>query len=194
MLTAWAGMGNGYASDLAPSRRDVSRREVSQSPSFMPALAAARRAFGVVTALGVGLIGLLAWRLFGLWPAVLGGALVALDPFFLAHARLVHIDASLTLWATLALLAALVRWYRRRLVEPATGRRLRPGWRCSRSAGLDLAAAGAVAGVVVCGVGVVRTTAGMARSDRLGPHRGRGRTWRSGPRCGWRRLTRSPAS
>src|SRR5581483_5334772 len=55
-------------------------------------------------------IGLLAWRLFGLWPAVLGGALLALDPFFLAHSRLVHIDASLTLWTTLALLAALRRW------------------------------------------------------------------------------------
>src|SRR6266536_1071595 len=56
MLTAWAGMGNAFAGDLAPSRREVSRREVSQSPSFLPALAAARRAFGVVTALGVGLV------------------------------------------------------------------------------------------------------------------------------------------
>jgi hypothetical protein len=110
MVTAWVGMGNAFAGDLAPSRREVSRREESQSPSFMPALGAARRAFGVVTALGVGLIGVLAWRLFGLWPAVLGGALLALDPFFLAHARLVHIDASLTLWTSLALLAALVRW------------------------------------------------------------------------------------
>jgi len=50
-----------------------------------------------------GLLGLLTWRLFGLWPAALGGTLLALDPFFLAHARLVHIDASLTLWASFAL-------------------------------------------------------------------------------------------
>jgi len=110
MWTAWLGMGNALAADLAPSRREVSRREVSQSPSFMPALAAARRGFGVVTALGVGLAGLLAWRLVGAWPAILGGALLALDPFMLAHSRLVHIDASLALWTSLALLAALVRW------------------------------------------------------------------------------------
>src|SRR4051812_14448788 len=110
MWTAWLGMGPTLARDLAPSRRDVSRREVTQSPSFMPALAAARRAFGVVTALGIGVMGLLAWRLFGPWPALLGGALLALDPFFLAHSRLVHIDASLTLWISLAVLAAIYRW------------------------------------------------------------------------------------
>ena len=110
MWTAWLGMGNAFAADLAPSRREVSRREVSQSPSFMPALAAARRGFGVVTAVGVGLAGFLAWRLFGAWPAILGGTLLALDPFMLAHSRLVHIDASLALWTSLGLLAALVRW------------------------------------------------------------------------------------
>ena len=109
MWTAWLGMGPGLARDLAPSRRDVSRREVSQSPSFMPALAAARRAFGVVTALGIGLLGLMAWRLFGPGPAVVGGLLLALDPFLLAHSRLVHIDASLTLWMSLAVVAALHR-------------------------------------------------------------------------------------
>ncbi|MCC7370862.1 MAG: glycosyltransferase family 39 protein [Chloroflexi bacterium] len=109
MWTAWLGMG-GLASDLAPSRKEVSRREVSQSPAFLPGLAAARRAFGVVTALGIGLLTLLAWRLFGPGPAVLGGLLLALDPFFLAHSRLVHIDASLTLWLSLAVAAGLARW------------------------------------------------------------------------------------
>src|SRR5688500_11005912 len=111
MWTAWLGMGTSLAQELAPSRRDVSRREVSQSPAFLPALASARRAFGIVTALGIGLLGVLAWRLFGPWPSVLGGLLVAFDPFFLAHSRLVHIDASLTLWMSLALLAALYRWH-----------------------------------------------------------------------------------
>jgi hypothetical protein len=109
MWTAWLGMGPTLARDLAPSRKDVSRREVTQSPSFMPALASARRAFGVVTALGIGVLGLLAWRLFGPWPAILGGALLALDPFFLAHSRLVHIDASLTLWISLAVVSGLYR-------------------------------------------------------------------------------------
>jgi hypothetical protein len=55
------------------------------------------------------MLGLLAWRLFGPWPAILGGALLALDPFFLAHSRLVHIDASLTLWISLAVVSGLYR-------------------------------------------------------------------------------------
>ncbi len=109
MWTAWLGMGGLLARDLAPSRREVSRREVSQNLSFLPALASARQAFGVVTALGVGLLGFMAWRLFGAWPALFGGSLLALDPFFLAHSRLVHIDASLTLWMSVAVVAALYR-------------------------------------------------------------------------------------
>jgi 4-amino-4-deoxy-L-arabinose transferase-like glycosyltransferase len=108
MWTAWAGMG-ALTRDLAPSRREVSRREVSQHPSFMPALAAARQAFGVVTALGIGLLALLACRVFGPGPALLGGLLLALDPFFLAHSRLVHIDASLALWMSVAVVAGLAR-------------------------------------------------------------------------------------
>ncbi|MFN8633378.1 MAG: glycosyltransferase family 39 protein [Chloroflexota bacterium] len=110
MWVGWLGMGLDRARELAPSRQTVSRREVTQSPAFMPALASARRAFGVVTALGIGTIGLLAWRLFGAGPAILGGLLLALDPFFLAHSRLVHIDASLTLWMSLAVVSALYRW------------------------------------------------------------------------------------
>lgn len=109
MWTAWLGMGS-LAHDLAPSKKDVSRREVSQSSSFMAGLAAARRAFGVVTALGIGVLALLAWRLFGPGPAALGGLLLAVDPFFLAHSRLVHIDASLTLWMSLAVVSGLARW------------------------------------------------------------------------------------
>ncbi|MCC6177164.1 MAG: glycosyltransferase family 39 protein [Chloroflexi bacterium] len=110
MWTASLGMGAVASRELAPSRRDVSRREVSQRPGFLSALTSARRAFGMVTALGVGVAVWLLWRLFGAGPAIFGGLLLALDPFFLAHARLVHIDASLTLWLTLAVLAALDRW------------------------------------------------------------------------------------
>ena len=132
MWTAWLGMGSAHARELAPSRREVSRREVSQSPSFLPALASARRAFGVVTALGVGLLGLLAWRLFGPWPALLGGLLLALDPFFLAHSGW---STSTPRWRS----GCRWRWWRRcplagrRLVEPRRCAASRPGWRCSRS-------------------------------------------------------------
>lgn len=110
MWTALLGVGPVQAEQLAGARRIVSRREVSQKPAFMDGLPQARRAFGIVTAVGVGLAVLLAWRLFGPGPAVLGGSLLALDPFFIAHARLVHIDASLAVWMSLALLAAVAHW------------------------------------------------------------------------------------
>lgn len=109
MWTALLGAGPDLAGQLAGSRREVSRREVSQQPAFMPTLAAARRGFGVATMLGIVLAALLAWRLFGFGAALLGGVLLALDPFFLAHSRLAHVDASLAIWMTVAVLAALVR-------------------------------------------------------------------------------------
>ena len=65
MWTALLGMGPAQAGDLAGARRIVSRRGVSQNPTFMDGLPQARRAFGVVTAAGVALAVLLAWRLFG---------------------------------------------------------------------------------------------------------------------------------
>ncbi len=110
MWTAMLGMGPEHARALAGGRREISRREVSQNPAFLPALSSARRAFGVITAATIALAGWLAWRLFGPGAAVLGGCLLALDPFLLAHSRLAHVDASLALWMTVAVLAALVRF------------------------------------------------------------------------------------
>lgn len=109
MWTAMLGAGPELVGQLAGNRREVSRREVSEHPAFIPALAAARRGFGVATMLGIGLAALLAWRLFGFGAALLGGVLLALDPFFLGHSRLAHIDASLAIWMTVAVLAGLVR-------------------------------------------------------------------------------------
>ena len=109
MWPALLGAGPDTIGQLAGSRREVSRREVSEDPAFMPTLAAARRGLGVATALGVVLATLLAWRVFGLGAAAIGGVLLALDPFLLAHSRLVHIDASLAIWMTVAVLAALAR-------------------------------------------------------------------------------------
>lgn len=107
MWTALLGMGPDRARELAGGRREVSRRDVVQNPQFLPALAMARRAFGVQTAIGVALVALLAWRVFGAGPAVLGGALLALDPFLVAHSRLVHVDASLAIWMSVAALATI---------------------------------------------------------------------------------------
>ena len=34
----------------------------------------------------------LGWRLLGLWPALVGGLLLALEPFLVAHSQVVHVD------------------------------------------------------------------------------------------------------
>jgi hypothetical protein len=110
MWTAMLGVGPGAAQELGGPRREISRRDMANHPSFLPYLAGARLGFSVATALAIGLIAVVAWRLLGPGPAVLGGCLLALDPFVLAHSRLVHIDASLALWTTLAAVAGLLRW------------------------------------------------------------------------------------
>ncbi len=70
----------------------------------------------LVTALGVVLIFLLARRLFREPVALLGAAFVCFDPFFLAHGRVLQLDALLTTFTTIAWLSTLVatRTVRRR--------------------------------------------------------------------------------
>jgi hypothetical protein len=83
---------------------------VASVPGFFEGLVDARRAFALATAgLVVGL-GLVFWRLFGLGAAVFGGLLLALDPFYLGHSQLVHLDAVLAGCMGLAVLCGLVRW------------------------------------------------------------------------------------
>ncbi len=69
----------------------------------------------MVTALVNGLLLLslyaLARSLLGRWPAFLGVALLALDPFTVAHSRLIHNEAPLALFMTLAGLSFLL-WLR----------------------------------------------------------------------------------
>ena len=113
VTTMWAGllgMGPERSQRLGGDRREVSRGQVSRSADFLPGLAAARRAVAVATAVLIAGATLLGWRLLGGGPAVLGGALLALDPFYLAHSQLLHIDALLSGFMAVALLAGLVRW------------------------------------------------------------------------------------
>ncbi|MFN8522735.1 MAG: hypothetical protein U0821_06455 [Chloroflexota bacterium] len=93
---------------LAGSRSDVSRREVSGHPEFLGILSEARRGVGITTALLIGAVCATAIRLMGPSPGVLGGLMLALDPFLLGHSRVVHIDALLALCMTLAGLLALL--------------------------------------------------------------------------------------
>jgi 4-amino-4-deoxy-L-arabinose transferase-like glycosyltransferase len=118
VTTMWAGLlGVGlndiqaYASTRAISTRtSVSRTEVSRAPNFLEDLAAARRVVAVSTALLIGLIGWLTWRVFGFGTALLSGALLAFDPFYLAHSQLLHLDALQSGFMTVGVLAGVVRW------------------------------------------------------------------------------------
>ena len=85
-------------------------RMVSRVPGFYQALVDARRGFVVASALLVAAMGLLAWRLLGPGPALAGSALLALDPFLLAHSQLVHTDGLLAGLSVTSALCALVRY------------------------------------------------------------------------------------
>ena len=107
MWTALLGMGPERAQALSfrAGRTDVTRRD-----GYLDALLAARRPFAVLAALGVAGVTLLGWRLLGAGPALVGGVLLALEPFLVAHARVVHLDSLLTIYTAISLLAALVFW------------------------------------------------------------------------------------
>jgi hypothetical protein len=76
---------------------------------------AAYTAGRIVTTLVTGLLLLVMYKLsrllLGRWPALLGVGLLALDPQFLAHSRLIHNEAPLALFMTLAGLSCLL-WLR----------------------------------------------------------------------------------
>ncbi|MDH7487756.1 MAG: glycosyltransferase family 39 protein [Anaerolineae bacterium] len=67
----------------------------------------ARLPVAVLTALTVAACYVLARRLFGLPTALLAALLLAFDPFFLAHSRLLHVDALAASFMTLSLLSLL---------------------------------------------------------------------------------------
>ncbi len=79
--------------------------QVQTRPSPIPEyLAAARLPTAILTAVAVALTYLLVRRLLGDKPALLAAGLLALDPFYLAHSRVIHHDA---LASTFILLAVL---------------------------------------------------------------------------------------
>lgn len=84
--------------------------QVSAAPGYFDSLVRARRAFALATAALVVALALVAWRLFGPAPALVGGLLLAVDPFYLANSQLVHLDAVLSGCLVLAALCAIVRW------------------------------------------------------------------------------------
>jgi hypothetical protein len=70
-------------------------------------------------AASVGGMYLLVRRLLDERVALLAGAIIALDPFFLAHSRVAHVDAPVTACMTLSLLALLLCW-QEEVVSPSS--------------------------------------------------------------------------
>ncbi|MCB0209115.1 MAG: glycosyltransferase family 39 protein [Anaerolineae bacterium] len=68
----------------------------------------------IITALGVGGLYWLARPLLGEWPAILAAGLLAADPFFTAHSRIVNGDAATAIFMMLALLAFARLWQKHR--------------------------------------------------------------------------------
>ncbi len=84
---------------------------LEKAPNYLETLRLARQPFAVMTALAVVGIALLTWRLFGAGPGLLAGVLLGLEPFFLAHSVVAHVDSNVTTWMTVSLLAALVYFW-----------------------------------------------------------------------------------
>lgn len=89
--------------DLATNRIDGDAMEGVPSLTHW-----ARRIVAVVTWLGILILYLLLRRLFGQRTALIATVLVALDPFYLAHSRLHHLDGLLTTFVMLSAVSLLV--------------------------------------------------------------------------------------
>jgi hypothetical protein len=112
VTTMWAALA-GLGPDRAIALADHVRPDgLEKAPGYLDLLREARRPFPILTSLAVAAIGLLTWRLFGPGPALLLGVLLALQPFFLAHSGVIHLDGMLTSTMTVAYLSALVYWGR----------------------------------------------------------------------------------
>jgi hypothetical protein len=85
-------------------------REVADRPDFMAALVQARLGLAMVHSLLLATAALLLWRIAGPAAGVIGGALLALEPFLVAHGQVLRSDALLAELLLVAILAAAVYW------------------------------------------------------------------------------------
>ena len=108
MWVAWIGTGPEVARLAGVTVQD---HPVTREPGFMDLMIRARR--GMIVANALLLVGIvaLAWRLIGLGPALLGGIVLALDPFLVAHTQVVHVDGLSAGFMTVAMLSAGVYWW-----------------------------------------------------------------------------------
>ncbi|MCC7105995.1 MAG: glycosyltransferase family 39 protein [Chloroflexi bacterium] len=110
MWTTYLGLGAERAIGLADYVRPDG---LEKAPNYLNLLREGRRFFPVVTSLAVVVLWLLVWRLFGPGLALLAGVLLAVEPFFMAHSYVAHVDGSLTSYMNIAFFSALVYASRR---------------------------------------------------------------------------------
>jgi hypothetical protein len=108
MWTSLIGMGPARALALVEHVRPDG---LEKAPNYLDTVYQARRAFAVLTALAVAGIALLSWRLFGPGVALLVGVLLGLEPFFLAHSLVTHVDSNITIWMTVCILSAIIYFW-----------------------------------------------------------------------------------
>jgi len=121
VITMWLGglgLPRDAASDWATACREVpASKLVEETPEpaldvIVGRLFQGRARVALATGLGVAAMVWLAAGLLGIGPAVLGGLLLAADPFLIAHGRVLHLDGVTTTLMTLALLS-LLTWLHR---------------------------------------------------------------------------------
>ncbi|MFN8635782.1 MAG: hypothetical protein U0893_18190 [Chloroflexota bacterium] len=82
------------------------------APGYLETFDGARRAVALAAAALVALAVALAWPLLGRGPALIGGAILTLDPYAIGMTRILHADALLAPLMTVSLLAGLLYWTR----------------------------------------------------------------------------------
>ena len=116
MWVATLALGPRWADDFAGSVRFDGRvegaRPAVERPGFLAALERARLGLVLANSLLVAGAALLLWYLAGPAAGLLGGALLALEPFLVAHGQLLRADAMLAELMLVAVLAAAAYWLR----------------------------------------------------------------------------------
>ncbi len=120
VLTMWAGAAAEQFPLLQQPPASEALRRLMRAPASAPGTGVppltlgARRLIALLSWLGIVALFPLLRKLFGPRAALIGTGLVALDPFFLAHSRLHHLDAILTIFTLLSVACLLVYRFRGR--------------------------------------------------------------------------------
>ena len=113
VVTMWAGAAgitaSGLGEDLAfvDELPEFDEDDVALLRQVLPALDPGRRAVAVLVAVLIAAVSVLLVGLVGPWAGLLAGMMLALDPWLLAHGRVLHLDALLSLLLLASALATL---------------------------------------------------------------------------------------